>query len=130
MENNATYLANKKDAETGRAVYEAVNREFERGYEINEALLMRILRDNSDTEYGRKYGFSEITSVEEYQKRVPVIVYDNIAKYIERMSNGEQNILTAYPFKHMNETSATTGKLKRIPMTQEQSQVFVRYNKQ
>ena len=53
MENNATYLANKNDAETGRAVYEAVNQEFERGYEINEALLMRILRDNSDTEYGR-----------------------------------------------------------------------------
>ena len=110
MENNATYLANKQDAEAGRAVYEAVNQEFERGYEINEALLMRILRDNSDTEYGRKYGFSEIASVEEYQKRVPVIVYDNIAEYIERMSNGEQNILTVYPFNHLNTTSATMGK--------------------
>ena len=54
MENNATYLANRQDAETGRSVYEAVNREFEHGYELNEALLMRILRENSDTEYGRQ----------------------------------------------------------------------------
>ena len=130
MENDATYLANRQDAETGRAVYEAVNREFEQGYELNEALLMRILRENSETEYGRRYGFSEITSVAEYQKRVPVIVYGDIAGDIERMANGEQNILTAYPFKHMNETSATTGKAKWIPMTLEQSQVFLRYNNQ
>lgn len=45
------------------------------------------------------------------------------------MANGEKDILTAYPFNHMNETSATTGVPKRIPMTQEQVQVFMRYNK-
>ena len=130
MENNATLIANQRDAETGRAVYEAVNKEFEQGCELNEALLMRILDDNKDTEYGRRYGFADIKSVEEYQKRVPVIVYDNIAECLERMSNGEQNILTSYPFRHMNETSATMGVPKRIPMTQEQAQVFLKYNKQ
>ncbi len=97
---------------------------------MNEALLMRILDDNKNTEYGRRYGFDEIKSVEEYQKRVPVIVYDHIAEDIERMANGEQNILTVYPFRHMNETSATMGNPKRIPMTQEQAQVFLKYNKQ
>ena len=58
---------------------------------------------------GRKYGFADITTVEEYQKRVPVIVYDHIAEAIERMCNGEQNVLTAYPYRHMNETSGTIG---------------------
>lgn len=125
-----TLAANQKDAEKGRAVYEAVNKEFEAGYALNEALLMRILDDNKDTEYGKKYGFADIRSVEEYQKRVPVIVYENIAEDVERMANGEQNILTAYPFSHMNETSATTGSPKRIPMTREQAQMFLRYNKQ
>ncbi len=129
MEHN-TLVANQKDAKKGRAVYEEVNREFEAGYALNEVLLMRILDDNKDTEYGRRYGFSEIKSVEDYQKSVPVIVYENIAEDIERMTNGEQNILTAYPFSHMNETSATTGSPKRIPMTQKQAQAFLRYNKQ
>lgn len=91
---------------------------------------MRILRDNKDTEYGKRYGFADITSVEEYQRRVPVIVYDNIAEDLERMANGEKNILTVYPFTHMNETSATMGVPKHIPMTQEQAQVFLKYNKQ
>ena len=130
MDKNATLSANSRDAETGKAVYEAVNKEFEQGYELNEALLMRILNDNKDTEYGKKYSFGEIKSVEEYQKRVPVIIYDHIAEDIERIANGEQNIITAYPFKHMNETSATMGNPKRIPMTQEQAQVFLKYNKQ
>ena len=130
MEHNETYLANLHDAETGKEVYQAVNEEFEQGYSLNEALLMRILRDNKDTEYGRKYGFGGIRSVEEYQKRVPVITYDDIENEIERMARGEKNILTAYPFSHMNETSSTMGAPKRVPMTQAQSEAFLRYNKQ
>ncbi len=129
MENNATLIANRNDAEAGRAVYEAVNREFEQGFELNRALLMRILHDNRDTEYGRRYGFADIRSVEEYQQKVPVITYNQIAADLKRMSDGQQNILTAYPFRHMNETSATVGKPKRIPMTDEQAQIYLRYNK-
>lgn len=34
--------------------------------EVNEELLMKILHDNKDTEYGRKYGFENIHSVREY----------------------------------------------------------------
>lgn len=32
----------------------------------NEALLMQILKDNRDTEYGKKYGFAGIRSIREY----------------------------------------------------------------
>lgn len=130
MEKSITYQANSRDAMVGRTVYAEVNEEFKRGPQLNEELLMRILRDNKDTEYGKKYGFADITSVEEYQRRVPVIVYDNIAGDLEHMCDGEKNILTAYPFTHMNETSSTMGIPKRIPMTQAQAQVFLRYNKQ
>jgi len=129
MENGKISEANKYDAQAGREVYAAVNKEFESGYELNKELLMKILKDNSATEYGIKYGFADIKTVEDYQKKVPVITYEDIADDIERMSNGEKDILTAYPFKHMNETSATTGSPKRIPMTDEQSKVFLKYNK-
>ena len=50
----------------------------------NEKLLLRILEQNKDTEYGRKYGFADIHSIEEYQKKVPVSVYDDYAGYILR----------------------------------------------
>lgn len=42
----------------------------------NEELLLRILKDNADTEYGRKYGFKDIHSVKEYREKVPFSNYD------------------------------------------------------
>ena len=57
-------------------------------------LLKQILADNSGTEYGRQYGFSEISSIDDYRKKVPFTVYDHYAPYIERMiRNGEENLL-------------------------------------
>ena len=129
-EMNVTYQANARDAEVGKAVYRQINEEFERGVQTNEALLMQILADNKDTEYGRKYGFADIKTVKQYQQQVPVIVYDHIAEAIERMADGQQNVLTVYPFRHMNETSGTIGCPKKIPMTQKQAEVFTKYNKQ
>ncbi|MCR4657669.1 MAG: GH3 auxin-responsive promoter family protein, partial [Lachnospiraceae bacterium] len=67
-------------------------------------------------------------TIEDYQKKVPVITYDDIAEYLERMMDGEKNILTAYDYNHFNETSGTVGVPKVVPMTEEQSQVFARYN--
>ena len=63
----------------------------------NEELLMRILRDNENTEYGKKYGFKDIHSIEEYREKVPFSKYDNYAPYIQRMvQNKETNLITAY----------------------------------
>ncbi|MBR7039197.1 MAG: GH3 auxin-responsive promoter family protein, partial [Oscillospiraceae bacterium] len=41
----------------------------------------------------------------------------------------KKNVLTAYPFTHMNETSGTSGPMKHVPMTDRQAQIFLRYNK-
>lgn len=97
--------------------------------EVATACLMKLLDDNKDTEYGRKYDFASIKTVEEYQKRVPIITYDDVAESLERMAAGEKNILTAYNFNHMNETSGTIGAMKVIPMTDEQTAMFVKYNR-
>ena len=80
----------------------------------NEKLLLRILEQNKDTEYGRKYGFADIHSIEEYQKKVPVSVYDDYAGYILRMSeDGEENLITSGKVVHYNKSSGTVGNPKR-----------------
>ncbi len=37
----------------------------------NEDFLMQLLQDNKDTEYGKKYNFADIHSIEDYQKKRP-----------------------------------------------------------
>ncbi|MBQ6504788.1 MAG: GH3 auxin-responsive promoter family protein [Flexilinea sp.] len=129
IDKNAVYQANLKNAEDGKAAYEQILREFDHGPETNTALLMKILDDNKDTEYGKRYGFADIKSIEEYQQNVPVITYEDIHPLIRRMEDGEKNILTAYACNHFNLTSATSGEPKHIPMSREQTDVFLKYDK-
>jgi hypothetical protein len=49
-----------------------------------EAVLFEYLRRNKDTEYGRKYRFATIKSVETYQERVPMSDSESIYPYVER----------------------------------------------
>ena len=84
----------------------------------NEELLLRILRENADTEYGRKYGFGEIRSVEEYRQKVPFSDYDVYEPYIRRMvQHNEKDLITAYEVIQYAETSGSVGVQKKIPVT-------------
>ena len=38
----------------------------------NEKTLLKILKDNKNTEYGKKYDFANIHSFEEYKAKVPL----------------------------------------------------------
>jgi len=79
--------------------------------------LLLILQKNKDTEYGRKYGFSDISTVTDYQRQVPVITYEDIREYVERVAAGADNVLTAEPPLMFARTSGTMGKPKYIIVT-------------
>lgn len=120
---------NLQQVKLGKPVVEALEQMAEDPMKENEKLLLRILEQNKDTEYGRKYGFADIHSIEEYQKKVPVSVYDDYAGYILRMSeDGEENLITSGKVVHYNKSSGTVGNPKRIPLTEEGLQVFQKYN--
>lgn len=115
----------------GQDTYAEFQKMAEEPMRCNEELLMKILQDSKDTEYGKKYGFSEIHSVEDFQKKVPVSTYDDYAEYILRETeHGEKNLLSAYEIGHYNKTSGTMGNPKRIPMSTEAIRIFQRYNNQ
>lgn len=85
--------------------YEVLH-EFDRNTEaavnVNTQLLMTIINDSRDTEYGKKYGFSEIHDAEEYRKRVPLTTSADYAQ--------------------------TSGKPKYIPVSDRGLEVFRKYS--
>ena len=81
------------------------------------AKLMEILQRNKDTEYGRKHGFGEIRGMEDYRKRVPLVSYEDIRPLMDRVTQGEPNVLIAETPVMFNQTSGTTGDAKYIPVT-------------
>lgn len=82
-----------------------------------ERLLASYLRDNANTELGRRHRFAAITSVEEFRDAVPVRTYDDFEPWIERIRHAEPNVLTAEPVVMMEKTSGSTGPAKLIPYT-------------
>lgn len=99
-----------------------------RAEELNSELLMQIIRDNQNTEYGKKYHFDQIKTVGDYQRLVPLSTFDNYAPYIERMvEKGEKNLITAYPIVQYAETSGSVGVPKKIPVTSRSMRIYTKY---
>ena len=94
----------------GTRALDELDRNCETAVDMSRDLLMKILQDNKDTEYGRRYGFADITSVEEYRQKVPFSVYDDYAPYIERMiKNNETDLISVYPAVHYALSSGSVG---------------------
>ena len=81
------------------------------------ARLRHILRTNAATEYGVRCGFSSIQSVADFQKRVPIVTYDQVRPHIKKMMDGAPAVLTAEnPYQYLL-TSGSTNEPKYVPVT-------------
>lgn len=88
--------------------------------EIQQKVLKGLLAKASNTEWGRKYGYSSITTIRDYQNRIPVQAYEEIIPFVERLRNGESDILWPGEVKWFAKSSGTTStKSKFIPVTRE-----------
>ncbi len=86
---------------------------------VQRAMLLAKLRYASGTEYGRRFLFSKIASPEEYRRAVPIVTYEALAPFVERIVRGEQNVLFPPGEKLLMfaMTSGTTGAPKYVPVT-------------
>lgn len=80
-------------------------------------LLLRIVRQNQSSAFGRDHGFRAIRTIAEYRKRVPIGDYERFRPYIERATKGENSVLTDEPILMFTLTSGSTGEPKLIPVT-------------
>ena len=113
----------------GRRHLKELRNNCARANDLSRELLLKIVRDNQDTEYGREHRFSEIRSVEDYKRLVPLSNFDTYAPYIERMVGGkhEKNLITAYPIVQYAETSGSVGVPKKIPVTKQSMEIYTKY---
>src|SRR5688572_26742772 len=89
-------------------------------HEVQEEWFQNLTDTAKNTEWGKKYDYSSISSVAEFKERVPLQNYDSLKPYIERMLNGEQNILWPTEIKWFAKSSGTTSdRSKFIPVSQE-----------
>lgn len=89
-------------------------------HDVQQELFLKLLRTGERTEYGKKYGFSEIESRERFKSEVPIVAYEDLYPYIKRLMGGEQSILWPTETRWFAKSSGTTNaKSKFIPVSPE-----------
>ncbi|HSG30405.1 MAG TPA: GH3 auxin-responsive promoter family protein, partial [Thermodesulfobacteriota bacterium] len=58
------------------------------------AALRSLLEKNSNTVFGKKYGFSAINNYEDFKRSVPVHTYEMLREYIEKQIQAREPYLT------------------------------------
>jgi hypothetical protein len=87
------------------------------GLQKNE--FKKLLRQGTKTAFGLDHNFEDIQDYDTFKKHVPVGDYEGIKPYIERIIQGERNVLWPGRPIYFAKTSGTTSGAKYIPITRQ-----------
>lgn len=87
--------------------------------ETQQKVFESLLREAAQTEFGKDHDFSNIKTHADFAKKVPVRDYEGLKSYIEKVVNGEANVLWRGKPLYFAKTSGTTSGAKYIPLTAE-----------
>lgn len=117
----SSYLSQLKDVERFK----------QHPVETQERVLKHLLVSASGTEWGQRYGFSEIARavhpMDVYRERMPINSYEAFRADIDRIRKGEANITWPGQFSHFAVSSGTASAGKIIPLSEEMLTINKRF---
>ena len=87
--------------------------------DAQNAVFKHLILRGGKTAFGRDHDFKNIKNYEDFKARVPVRDYEGLKNYIERVKNGESDVLWTGKPAYFAKTSGTTSGVKYIPITKE-----------
>ncbi|QDH78700.1 GH3 auxin-responsive promoter family protein [Echinicola soli] len=88
--------------------------------EVQRDIFFDLIKSAKKTQFGKKYGFSDIKSPKDFDRQVPIHSYEQMQPYIEQTMKGEQNVIWPSEISWFSKSSGTTGsRSKFIPVSQE-----------
>ena len=91
----------------------------DRAVEEQSELMVALTKQASKTAFGKDHGFDEIESHEDFVTRVPIRTYEELKPYVDRMVEGEADVLWPGRPAYFAKTSGTTSGAKYIPISKE-----------
>ena len=98
----------------------ALEKHLNGGEALQRAVLEHLIHTAKDTEYGRNHAFASLKGYDDFIAQVPVNTYEELKGDIDRMRQGEADILWPGRVKWYAKSSGTTNdKSKFIPVSSE-----------
>ncbi|MDZ4824557.1 MAG: GH3 auxin-responsive promoter family protein [Flavobacteriales bacterium] len=88
--------------------------------EVQSELSQRLIDQAALTRFGLEHKFSDIRTMDDFKKAVPIRRYEDFKPYIEQLREGQQNVLWPSKLKWFAKSSGTTdSRSKFIPVSKE-----------
>jgi len=99
------------------AISRNVHRFADNALADQQQTLSSLIQAAQSTLFGIEHNFSQIKNYSDYKKNVPLRDYESIKGYIDRILNGEKDVLWKGTPKYLAKTSGTTSGVKYIPLS-------------
>lgn len=90
-----------------------------RPIETQKKVFLQLINQAKKTQFGIDHHFDAIKTFEDFANRVPIRDYEDLKPYIDKVVEGEENILWKGKPLYFAKTSGTTSGAKYIPLTKE-----------
>ena len=104
----------------GRGYLRDIERSYTHAPEMQKEVFSHLVKCGKETVFGSERDFCNIHSLSDFQKRVKLSKYDDIAPYITRIRQGEKFVLWNQNVRWFAKSSGTSSdKSKYIPITKD-----------
>ncbi|WP_299121247.1 GH3 auxin-responsive promoter family protein [uncultured Winogradskyella sp.] len=87
--------------------------------ETQHNVFKNLISEAKHTVFGKDHNFSEIKTYEDFKTAIPIRDYEELKPYVERVVNGEEDVIWKGKPIYFAKTSGTTSGAKYIPITKE-----------
>ena len=101
----------------GRELHRRFAEAFEDPRGAQAERLRAILARAAQSSFGKAHGFAEIRDIRAYRGQVPLVTYEELEPWVQRIARGEPGVLTQEDVGLFLRTSGSTGPAKLIPCT-------------
>ncbi|MBN3296536.1 GHDC protein, partial [Amia calva] len=118
------YLAVKAAIWLGKRQCLRLETDAQHAKQAQEETLLKRLRKNANTHYGRLHDFSSMKDCAAFRERHPLTSYEDYRELVSRVASGEEGVLTAERPSILALTSGTSGSSSMLLSTRDTSSEF------
>ena len=109
-----------------RRIKRQMNRWIDNPIHTQQQVFLNLIDKAKDTAFGKDHGFDQIKTYEDFKSKVPVRDYEGLRPYVDRVVEGEEDILWPGKPLFFAKTSGTTSGAKYIPISKESMPTHIR----
>lgn len=100
-------------------IYKKLEKDALKATAFQATIRQQLVTTGATTLFGKDHHFQDVHTYEDFKQAVPVKDYEGIRPYIEKIKQGEKDILWRGLPIYFAETSGTTSGVKFIPITKD-----------